>query len=250
MSTVIIALICGIWYFLSDLDFGYTISETIGQPVIIGPILGILMGDPEKGLLLGGTLELIYLGIIYPGGTVPADCSSAALIAIPIALSTGMSVESAVVLAVPFGLLGGLVYNLKYTVNSFFLHKADAFASKGNAKGLTRCATIYPIIFTFLITFPEIFIANLVGPEAISGLLGSIPEWAMHGIEVAGGVLPAIGFAIAVITIGKKELMAFFIVGYFAVVYFELSIMGVAIFAVSIAMLLYYLNKDKQESEA
>ena len=72
----------------------------------------------------------------------------------------------------------------------------------------------------------------------------------MHGIEVAGGILPAIGFAIAVYTIGKKELVPFFVIGYFMVVYFEMNVMGVAVFATSIALLIYWMtNKKTQEAE-
>lgn len=140
MNTFLLALLCGVWYFLSSIDFGYTISETLGSPALIGAVLGIATGHLQEGLILGGTIELMYLGIIYPGGTVPADGSAAALIAIPIAIKTGMEPTAALVIAVPFGILGGWVYNLKYTVNSFFVHKADKYAEEGNVKGMMRCA--------------------------------------------------------------------------------------------------------------
>ncbi len=250
MDTLLLAFICGIWYFLSCIDYGYTFSETIGAPALIGAGLGLFTGHLQEGLLLGGTIELMYLGIIYPGGTVPTDGAAAALIAIPIALKTGMEPSAALVIAVPFGLLGGWVYNLKYTVNSFFVHRADTYAANGNVKGMVRCAREWPLLFVFCITFPPIFLANIVGPDVVAGVLDLMPEWAMHGIEVAGGILPAIGFAIAVYTIGKKELVPFFVIGYFMVVYFEMNVMGVAVFATSIALLIYWMtNKKTQEAE-
>lgn len=249
MNTFIVALLCGIWYFLSCIDFGYTFSETIGSPALIGAGIGLITGNLTEGLILGGTIELMYLGIIYPGGTVPTDKAAAALIAIPIALKTGMEPTATLVIAVPFGLLGGWVYNLKYTVNSFFVHKADKYAEVGNIKGMVRCAREWPILFVFCITFPPIFLANVIGPEVVASVLNLMPAWAMHGIEVAGGILPAIGFAIAVYTIGKKELVPFFIIGYFMVIYFEMNVMGVAVFATSVALLFYWLNNKKEMEE-
>ena len=66
---LLVAAFCGIWQFVSTTDFGYTLSDTLGQPVLVGALLGIITGQIEQGLLIGGSLELMYLGIIYPGGT-------------------------------------------------------------------------------------------------------------------------------------------------------------------------------------
>ena len=84
----------------------------------------------EQGLLIGGSLELMYLGIIYPGGTVPACASSAALVAIPIALRTGLDAHAATVLAVPFGILGSVLWNIKYSINSTFTIRAEKSVEK------------------------------------------------------------------------------------------------------------------------
>lgn len=64
------------------------------------------------------TIQLVYLGVIATGGNVPADDVLAATIAIPIALQTGMSAEVAVGLAVPFGVLGVFVDQIRRTSNS------------------------------------------------------------------------------------------------------------------------------------
>lgn len=247
-SLIFIAVFCGLWQFVSTTDFGYTLSDTLGQPVLVGALLGILTGQIEQGLMIGGSLELLYLGIIYPGGTVPACASSAALIAIPIALRTGLDAQAATVLAVPFGILGSVLWNIKYSINSTFTLHAEKCIEKNDFKGVTRNATIYPLILTFALTAVPIFLANILAPSLVEGLIAAIPDWAMHGIGVAGGVLPAIGFALAVYTIGKRDFLPFFVIGFFIVIYFEISTMGVAIFGVCIA-LLYMFLKNKNESE-
>lgn len=247
-SIILIAIFCGVWQFVSTTDFGYTLSDTLGQPVLVGAILGIITGQIEQGLLIGGSLELMYLGIIYPGGTVPACASSAALIAIPIALRTGLDAHAATVLAVPFGILGAMLWNLKYSINSTFTIRAEKKVQAGDFKAVTRNASVYPLILTFAITALPVFLANILAPSLVESAINAIPAWAMHGIEVAGGVLPAIGFALAVYTIGKLKFLPFFVIGFFLVIYLEVPTMGVAIFGVCIAGL-YMLFKNKNESE-
>lgn len=247
-NLIMIALFCGLWQFVSTTDFGYTLSDTLGQPVLVGALLGILTGQIKEGLLIGGSLELMYLGIIYPGGTVPACASSAALIAIPIALRTGLDAHAATVLAVPFGILGSVLWNLKYSINSTFTIRAERAVKKGDYKGLNRNATVYPLLLTLLLTAVPIFLANILAPTIVQSAIEAIPAWAMHGIEVAGGTLPAIGFAMAVYTIGKREFLPFFVIGFFTVIYLNVPTMGIAVFGVCIAVLyLFLMTKKKNE---
>ena len=244
---ILIAVFCGIWQFVSTTDFGYTLSDTLGQPVLVGALLGILTGQIEQGLLIGGSLELMYLGIIYPGGTVPACASSAALVAIPIALRTGLDAHAATVLAVPFGILGAMLWNIKYSINSTFTIRAERAVQKGDFKAVTRNASVYPLLLTFVLTALPIFLANILAPTLVEGAINAIPDWAMHGIEVAGGVLPAIGFAMAVYTIGKRDFLPFFVIGFFTVIYLEVPTMGVAVFGVCIAVLYLFLTTRKKK---
>lgn len=245
MELLVIALFCGLWQFISTTDFGYTLSDTLGQPVVVGAVLGLLTGNIGEGLALGGALELLYLGIIYPGGTVPACASSAALVAIPVALRTGLDTGAATVLAVPFGILGSVIWNIKYSVNSTWTLRAEKCLDKNDFKGAVRCGTIYPLILTFILSFIPIFLANIAAPEVVTRLIDSIPEWGMHGIEVAGSLLPAIGFSIAVYTIGKKEIIPFYFIGYFIVQYLGIDAMAIGIFGACIAMIYLFLGNKK-----
>ena len=65
---LLVAAFCGIWQFVSTTDFGYTLSDTLGQPVLVGALLGIITGQIEQGLLIGGSLELMYLCLLYTSG--------------------------------------------------------------------------------------------------------------------------------------------------------------------------------------
>ena len=66
------------------------------------------------------------------------------------------------------------------------------------------------------------------------------------GLGVAGGMMPAIGFAMLLKIMLKKEYIAFLIVGFVLVAYFELPILGVSLLGLSVAMYDFYSNKSKQ----
>ncbi|WP_102338166.1 PTS mannose/fructose/sorbose/N-acetylgalactosamine transporter subunit IIC [Collinsella provencensis] len=244
LSTILIAAFCGFWQVLSTTDYGYTLSDTLGQPVVVGGVVGLLMGDLAQGLVLGGSLELLYLGIIYPGGVVPACASSAALVSIPIALATGLDAGAATVLAVPFGLLGAALWTVKGAVFNVWTVRVNKCLEKKDFKGVRINATILPLLTSAVIFFVPVFLCNILGSELVLAVIDSIPEWAMHGIEVAGSLLPAIGFSIAVSLIGKKEIMPFFFIGYFIVQYAGFGAIAVAIFGACVAVLYYFLGNN------
>ncbi|HPW53062.1 MAG TPA: PTS sugar transporter subunit IIC [Erysipelotrichaceae bacterium] len=240
MNNLTIAIISGLLYFIGTQRVGYGLSTATGSPIVSGFIFGLLYNDVETGLIIGASIQLLYLGVVFTGGNVPNDQSLAACIAIPAALATGISVDVAVALSIPFGLLGAFVDQIRRTTNLIWLHKADEYAAKCDIKGIERCALVYPTITAFFIRFIPVFLVNLVGPEAAKFLVDNLPAWVTTGLGVAGGVLPAIGFAIILLQIGRKEILPFYFIGYFLVKYLNLGTMAIAVFGVCIALLIYY----------
>ncbi|MEG0679150.1 MAG: PTS sugar transporter subunit IIC [Carnobacterium sp.] len=237
-STLLLALVTGLWYWFAAGLAGYTLFTTLKSPTFIGLILGLIWGDVNTGLVTGAGIEVIYLGMVAAGGNIPSDKALAALIAIPIVLQTGITTEVAISIAVPMGIIGVFINNLRRTGNAFLVHKADKYADAGNIKGVWHCATTYSLMFGFVLRFPIVFIVNYFGAGLVDQILEIIPVWVMNGLTVMGGVLPALGFATIIFIIGKKQYIPLFIIGFFAVMYFNLPIMGAAIFGTCMAILM------------
>lgn len=240
-----VAIFTGLWYFFGRSDIGYSFTNALRQPVFAALPIGLIMGDVPNAMIIGGSIELVYLGCLAAGANLPADDCLAGLIAIPIALKTGMTPEMAVAFAVPFGILGVFVDQLRKTISATWIHMADKYAEEANTKGIWMCATVWPLIMSFLLRFPPVFIANLYGADVVTAFLGAIPEWLIHGFSVAGGVLPALGFALTMFVIGKRNLIPFFIMGFFLVQYLGINIMAAAIFGTCIALLITSMNHNK-----
>lgn len=223
-----VAIVTGLWYWFWTGLPGYSLFAVCKQPIIIGTVVGALMGDLEKGIIVGSSIEVVYLGMVAAGGNIPSDKCLAALIAVPI------------------GILGVFVNNIRRTTNAWFAAKADKYAEEANIKGIWRCATLYPLAFGFIFRFPIVFVANLFGATFVEKVLQAIPEWLMRGLTVTGGVLPALGFATTIFVIGKNKYIPFFILGFFIVQYFHIPITAAAIFGICIAFLCTFMKEDKE----
>lgn len=244
---LLVALFAGLWYTFAGWRPGYSTHEIWMFPLIVAWPIGIIMGDVPNAMILGSAISMMYVGLIAPGAEMPADMSLAGLIGIPIGLSIGADPGTAVMIAVPFGVLGVFLNQIRRTINSKFAHMADKYALVCNEKGITRCAIWYPLLMNFVLKFPPAFLIVYFGADLAKGIINMLPHWMLNGISVAGGILPAIGFAIILRMIGKKSIFPFFFIGFFLVQYFKVSTIAAACFAIPIAIVIVLLTKENQD---
>ena len=102
-----------------------------------------------------------------------------------------------------------LLKYLRKTVVSVVLARADKYADNGNSKGISFMFFVGNFIHFLAYSVP-VFVAIYFGMDAVAGLTGSIPENIMNGITAVGNVLPAIGFAMLLNSLGDKKLFPFF----------------------------------------
>lgn len=122
----------------------YLESRLVGQhmldrPIIIGPVVGLIMGDPATGLVVGGQLELVWMGLNGIGTTTPPNVVVGSALATALAISTGASYETTLALAVPIAVVAQLCDIAAPIVNTFFAHQADRFADQENYRGIDLC---------------------------------------------------------------------------------------------------------------
>lgn len=246
--TLLVAIICGLFYWFGMSRIGYHFTYSLASPIMLGFLLGLVYGDIPTGLMIGANIQLVYLGVVIAGGNVPSDQVLAAAIAIPIAMETGIDGQAAVAIAIPFGVLGVLLDQVKRTTNIFWLHKADKYAIDGNERGIFNCAFTFPVLAAFIYRFVPVFAINMVGPTAATYVLDMLPEWVMTGFSVAGGILPAMGFAMIIMVIGKKQFLPYFFIGFFISAYLGLGMIACAVFGTLVAFI-YYFEKESLSKE-
>jgi len=245
------ALILGLLYYLSDAPWffgeGYYVLQ---RPVVAGFLAGLVMGDPVQGAIIGATINLIYLGHLNVGGSMPSDMALAGYIGTAMAIATHVSTEVALALAVPLGLLGTMWWVGKMSVDSIFVHWADSYAAKGDTKGVMRMNWLPSAVMMLFFKVLVAVIILMFGTGLLESFLTTIQNTGiLHGFEVIGGLLPALGIALNLGAILEKETVPFLMIGFLLVAYFQISIVGVALFGFAFAAVYYYYHKTKEDAD-
>ena len=225
---VVQAALVGLGYYLSNSPWLLGIGGFFGlyRPLVAGLFVGIIFGDPAKGAQIGAAINLLYIGFISAGGSIPADPSVAGWVGTALAMAGGLSAEAAISLGVAIGLLGTIIFFTRMSVDSLFAHWADARAEQGDISGVARMNWLPPQIFLFIISFFPAFLAVYLGSAVVSdGItwLNTNAPFVLKGFEIAGGLLPAIGIALNMRFIFRGGAIPFYFIGYV----FALVISGV-----------------------
>ncbi len=217
-------------------------------PLINGTVVGIILGDPLLGLTAGATINLAYIGWISAGGTMPSNIGIAGVYGTAITVLANASPELGITLAIPIGLLGVLLWNLQMTLNVFWVHRLDANAEKAEINKVFFNAWLFPQLTCLVINGFPAFILMALGGDFFTEMMNSIPQSFVNALSVTGGLLPALGVAMLLNYLGKKSVIPFFVIGFFAAGYLGLGTMPIAIFGACIALLSYFGNKNEPEA--
>ena len=201
------------------------------SPLMTGLIAGIVMGDVPQAMIITAAIQLIYMGVFSPGGTMPSEPAVAAAIAVPVALMGNLQPEAAIAVAVPVGLLGAYLYQFRFFINTFLGKYTDKAVENMNDGAIVRSIILYPTIASFLLFVPLIFVALYFGAPVIADVITALEGTAVfHILTVVGGGLAAIGIATTIYVIGRKDYMVFFLLAY---------LMSVVLASLSITMVTY-----------
>lgn len=215
------------------------------MPMCLGYLVGLILGDPVKGTLIGATIHTIYLGVTFYGGAMPADTRMATIVTTAFAVTAGLETEACMALAVPFAALGVALDPVWRTINtSLWGPYVDKAIEEVNLKKIKFGTALGPFITGFLCSAPVVFIVLYLGQGVVATTIANLPDWLNASLKLMGGILPALGFATYIRIIGTKKTIPFFILGFYLVTFFDLSIFGCAILAFSVAYLTLYVDKN------
>ena len=95
------AFALGIIAFIAGLDMFNGLTH-MHRPVVLGPLVGLVLGDLHTGILTGGTLELVWMGLAPLAGAQPPNVIIGTIVGTAFAITTGVKPDVAVGVAVPF----------------------------------------------------------------------------------------------------------------------------------------------------
>ena len=242
VSAILVALLaaCGQWWFFGP------ITKCLVYPLTTGTLVGVFMGDPMTGMIAGASIQLIYLGWISAGGTMPSNTIVAGIFGTAMTILSGADPTMAVTFAIPFSMLGLLLNQVYMTVNAAWIHRADKLLEKGNITGVRLMNFVPSFFMAFLLYGVPAFAMVMFGSQWAESMLSAVPESVISALQVVGGIMPALGIAMLLNYLGKKKLIPWFFGGFFLTEYAKLDLTAISIFSAIIAIVLY-LNQEKTE---
>lgn len=242
LTTVLVT----IWAGICGIDDSTT--QMFRRPLLICTVTGLIMGDLNMGLLIGATLEIMWMGIGNVGAYTAPDIVTGSIISCALAITSGGGVATAVTLAVPTSLLAQQLLILWQTVNCALNPWAQRLADKADVKGTNWL--IYPsILMICAIRAVPTFIALQFGSGAIEDIVKSLPETILNGLSTSGKIIPAVGIALLmIIMIKNAKLWVFLILGFVLTSYLDLSVLPVTLIALPFAFLFDQNSENENKS--
>ncbi|BET97352.1 PTS N-acetylgalactosamine transporter subunit IIC [Xenorhabdus taiwanensis] len=233
-SALLIALLAGI----AGVDLFNGLTH-IHRPIVIGPLVGLVLGDVQTGLLVGGTLELVWMGMVPLAGAQPPNVVIGGVIGTTFAIMAHTDPKVAIGIAVPFSIAVQGCITLLFTIYSPMMHKCDEMVKKLNWRGV-EWVNYFGMLILFLFYFIVAFLPIYFGADAASTMVRKAPQWLLDGLAVAGGMMPAIGFSLLMKLMMKKTYVAYFILGFISVTFLNMPIIAVALGAFAIALIDFF----------
>lgn len=239
------ALLIALWAGICSWDqFGPHLG--FRKPLLAGFVVGIILGDLKTGLIIAGTLELMWLGVNNVGAYQPPDVISGSIVGVAIGILSGGGEAAGIAVAIPVSLLVQQISMLIMTSNISLVHKADKIAETGDFDKIDKLQYLGAIFF-FLSRAVPVFIAVYLGAPAVEYVLTIVPASIMSGLTIASKIIPAVGLAMLLMMMIKKNMWMFLILGFTLTTFLGLPTIALALIGACFAGL-YDLIMCKQDS--
>lgn len=255
------AILLGIFASLSSMPGmgGSSIGNyTLGRPLVGGLVCGIILGDIPAGILVGTAMQIVYIALVTPGGTVSADVRAVSYIGIPLAMvalhSYGLSADSTegAALATSFGTMVGTLGTVLFygtaTLNLAWQHIGWRAVEKGEYNRLYLVDWGLPWISHLLFSFIPTVIMCKLGADVVDMIKNFLPMdgIAMKTLFTVGAILPCVGIAILLKQIVRSyaDFIPFFF-GFVLAAAMGINLVCATIIATMFAVLFYQIKMNQ-----
>ena len=184
------------------------VQAMISRPIIIAPIIGIILGNPYAGLIIGAILELFWMDRIPVGIYIPPNDSLAAALAASTAILAGQSLGAVtpqlialtILLVIPLGILAKKIDVMIIESNNLLSDQALEAAKSLDIRAIERKTYLGLVkVFVFYISF--LFVLQIICIPALIWIYPKLPAEIKTMLSLTYYFLPLLGIAVAITTI-------------------------------------------------
>ncbi len=244
MSLMTAAILGTLVYWIIFCLDPYVLSwQCLNRPIIVAPIIGLVLGDFQTGIIMGASLESIFMGISAIGGSIPSDALSASIIAVAYTILTGSNAETGLAIALPVGTVMSSLNSLFTPVWAALAPYWEKLAVSGKPGKFLNQNFLFSFLAAPLPSVIVMFFGLAYGVEGLNNLLTALPDFVMNGLGAASGMMVAVGFAILTSMIWSANVGCFFFVGYVLSKVAGLDSLSIAIIGAAIAITMFFGDK-------
>lgn len=213
--TILQVVLLTLLAFIKHVDYYGIPMIFVNYAVFWGLITGVVMGDWKTGLVIGGTIQLMQLGVAGFGGSSIPDYGTMAIIATAYGVTLGS--DTGLAIGLPVGMLGIQLDVVAKILNGFVVEKSQKFCNEGKFNQMNAILWVCPALF---------------------------------GLTLAGKMLPAVGIAMLLRYMPTAKYFQYLLAGFFLSAFLNVPIIGAAIVGVALAIAFYQRAEKDTELAA
>lgn len=234
----IVAFLAGVGSVVDSFEFH--------QPIVACTLIGLVTGNLEAGIILGGTLQMIALGWANVGAAMAPDAALAAVASTIILVLGGQGVNgvgTAIAIAIPLAVAGLFLTIFVRTLTVVCAHRMDAAAERADYRGIEKWHITAMALQGLRVAIPAA--ALLFIPAAtVQNFLESMPAWLTDGMAIGGGMVVAVGYAMVINMMATNEVWPFFAIGFCLAALSDLTLIALGVIALALAFIYVKLSEN------
>ncbi|MDO4169159.1 MAG: PTS mannose/fructose/sorbose transporter subunit IIC [Lachnospiraceae bacterium] len=241
---VVVAFLAGMEGILDEFQFH--------QPLVACTLIGLVTGNLEACVILGGTLQMMALGWANIGAAVAPDAALASVASAIILVLGGQGkagVSTAIAVAIPLAVAGLFLTMVCRTLAVPMVHFMDAAAEKGNFKAVEIWQILAICMQGLRIAIPAACLL-VIPTDIVRNFLESMPAWLTDGMAIGGGMVVAVGYAMVINMMATAEVWPFFAIGFVLAAISELTLIALGALGVCIALIYLTLSEKGGSSSS
>lgn len=217
VEVLLVSLVGGVM----AMDRTAALQVMISRPVVAAPAIGLLLGDPATGLKVGLIIELLWIGHLPVGASLPPDETVVSILVTAISVWCGRFLDGAgegvialtTALVIPAAVIAQRIDSRIRQMNIASAHKADSLAGSLDLDGVQR--ECMKGVGRFYMGYASMLLLFLsAGTAAVCLVYPFMPEFVLTGLERFNHVLPVIG-VVSVLSMARvKNSLGFFLLSF------------------------------------
>lgn len=238
-------------------------NYTLNRPLIGGMVVGIILGDIAGVITIAIPMQVMWIALVTPGGTVASDLGAVSFIGIPLAyvgakaagwdLAGADAQGLAASISAMTGVIGISMFYGTALGNLIWQHWGWAQLDKGNTKCLGIVDVVLPWITHFVLRFLPTTLLCYYGATVVEQVfpLLSTDAWYVKAMITTGAMLTPVGMGILLKSVVTKWTdLIFFAFGFVAAKSMGLGLIAATVVGGVFALINFQLMMAKSGAGA